>query len=645
MTSPPPPDSESTTAIPDILDQTPARSTLNPIATPAVLPLGATASTAAGGNNNNNGNVSNNLSITMNGHHRRVVTGIVDAPRQHERQLTDLGGMMDTLSLHENASSAMLPFLNGLTAAAAADNHSGITNSNSGLHAHGIHPPVSNPGLPSLSSSSGIPPNNSGLQPLLNGGLLQPSSSSTANTHTSTTHLIPPGLVNVSSASQPPPPGLESILSNSSPSPSTTLSSQPSLVPSMMENAIQQTATLVSENNRMTSLPSTQSQQEQLISGALVQQQQQQQQPSLIPSMVPQQSIQEKIEQQLVQEKQQQVIKAQQDQIEQLKAQLQQQQQQQMNQPQQQQPPPTMNNAPMPPPQTNTRPPPITHEDTTTTTNIPAHTYTGRIPSNKQDSRKLFVGGLPAEITDESFLRFFETYGPVIDSVVLLDRRTKRSRGFGFVTFRDEETALNLLNVIPGRTGRVAMNGKMCEIKASEPKTEEVSQYNEYHRRSYPNGPNMMGGHHPHSHHVGSRGYPGPYYTHHHHPPPPMISGMPYNSFTPEGNPAIYSHSTVTRANGSEGGGAEGGGGQPSVYIQNNYYTLPSSEGSGVPGEGGGGGGGTGEGYQMQQQQQQQQHAPFAYPGGAAWEPSYPGPMEDGGQDGQDDYSYGGAGM
>ena len=41
------------------------------------------------------------------------------------------------------------------------------------------------------------------------------------------------------------------------------------------------------------------------------------------------------------------------------------------------------------------------------------------------------------QVSDLSFLQFFQQYGEVIDSVVLLDRRTKRSRGFGFVTFAD----------------------------------------------------------------------------------------------------------------------------------------------------------------------------------------------------------------
>ncbi len=41
-------------------------------------------------------------------------------------------------------------------------------------------------------------------------------------------------------------------------------------------------------------------------------------------------------------------------------------------------------------------------------------------------------------VTDYTFLQFFQQYGEVVDSIVLLDRRTKRSRGFGFVTFADE---------------------------------------------------------------------------------------------------------------------------------------------------------------------------------------------------------------
>lgn len=42
------------------------------------------------------------------------------------------------------------------------------------------------------------------------------------------------------------------------------------------------------------------------------------------------------------------------------------------------------------------------------------------------------------KVSDKEFLHFFEQFGPIIDSVVMLDRVTKRSRGFGFVTFAHE---------------------------------------------------------------------------------------------------------------------------------------------------------------------------------------------------------------
>ena len=50
-------------------------------------------------------------------------------------------------------------------------------------------------------------------------------------------------------------------------------------------------------------------------------------------------------------------------------------------------------------------------------------------------------------VTDLSFLQYFQQYGEVIDSVVLLDRRTKRSRGFGFVTFADPVSFIDTYHV------------------------------------------------------------------------------------------------------------------------------------------------------------------------------------------------------
>ncbi|XP_051786638.1 heterogeneous nuclear ribonucleoprotein A3 isoform X4 [Erpetoichthys calabaricus] len=49
--------------------------------------------------------------------------------------------------------------------------------------------------------------------------------------------------------------------------------------------------------------------------------------------------------------------------------------------------------------------------------------------------RKLFIGGLSFETTDESLRAHFEQWGKLTDCVVMRDPQTKRSRGFGFVTY------------------------------------------------------------------------------------------------------------------------------------------------------------------------------------------------------------------
>ncbi|XP_046896728.1 heterogeneous nuclear ribonucleoprotein A1b isoform X8 [Hypomesus transpacificus] len=49
--------------------------------------------------------------------------------------------------------------------------------------------------------------------------------------------------------------------------------------------------------------------------------------------------------------------------------------------------------------------------------------------------RKLFIGGLSFETTDESLRAHFEQWGSLTDCVVMRDPANKRSRGFGFVTY------------------------------------------------------------------------------------------------------------------------------------------------------------------------------------------------------------------
>ncbi|KAJ0085266.1 hypothetical protein Patl1_09337 [Pistacia atlantica] len=54
---------------------------------------------------------------------------------------------------------------------------------------------------------------------------------------------------------------------------------------------------------------------------------------------------------------------------------------------------------------------------------------------------KVFVGGLAWETQSETMRRYFEQFGEILEAVVITDKNTGRSKGYGFVTFREPEAA------------------------------------------------------------------------------------------------------------------------------------------------------------------------------------------------------------
>jgi len=67
-------------------------------------------------------------------------------------------------------------------------------------------------------------------------------------------------------------------------------------------------------------------------------------------------------------------------------------------------------------------------------------------------SKKLFVGGLSWNTTNSELQQAFEAYGAVAEAKVVTDRETGRSRGFGFVTFDDEQNATRAIEELNGST-------------------------------------------------------------------------------------------------------------------------------------------------------------------------------------------------
>lgn len=82
------------------------------------------------------------------------------------------------------------------------------------------------------------------------------------------------------------------------------------------------------------------------------------------------------------------------------------------------------------------------------------------------NSKKIFVGGLPTDLTEEDFSEYFHPYGEISDCVVMYDRVTGAPRGFGFITFSDEASVDYVLRDYY----KHKIKGKWVDCKRATPK-------------------------------------------------------------------------------------------------------------------------------------------------------------------------------
>ncbi|KAF6001038.1 hypothetical protein F1559_001738 [Cyanidiococcus yangmingshanensis] len=91
------------------------------------------------------------------------------------------------------------------------------------------------------------------------------------------------------------------------------------------------------------------------------------------------------------------------------------------------------------------------------------------MPNVSRESRcKIFVGGLSWDTDEASLVAYFEKFGKLVDAVVMRNRNTGQPRGFGFVTFEDEEVARVVASM-----ERHELDGRMVETKVAVPRSAE----------------------------------------------------------------------------------------------------------------------------------------------------------------------------
>ncbi|MCD5383022.1 RNA-binding protein [Candidatus Gracilibacteria bacterium] len=78
-------------------------------------------------------------------------------------------------------------------------------------------------------------------------------------------------------------------------------------------------------------------------------------------------------------------------------------------------------------------------------------------------NNKLFVTSIEWSTTEAELTELFSEYGTVTESVIVKDRETGRSRGFGFITFETEESA----SAATSADG-VELNGRNLIVKIAE---------------------------------------------------------------------------------------------------------------------------------------------------------------------------------
>lgn len=89
---------------------------------------------------------------------------------------------------------------------------------------------------------------------------------------------------------------------------------------------------------------------------------------------------------------------------------------------------------------------------------------------------KLFVGGLPFSMSEDELNEAFAAHGKVASAVIIKDRDTGRSKGFGFVEFENEEE---------GKAAEKALNG--TELGGRSITVNEARAREERPRRDYNN--------------------------------------------------------------------------------------------------------------------------------------------------------------
>jgi cold-inducible RNA-binding protein len=84
-------------------------------------------------------------------------------------------------------------------------------------------------------------------------------------------------------------------------------------------------------------------------------------------------------------------------------------------------------------------------------------------------AKKIYVGNLSFNTTDEQLTQMFQAYGQVSSATVVKDKFTGRSRGFGFVEMDSNEEADKAISELNGKS----VEGRALKISEAQPREDK----------------------------------------------------------------------------------------------------------------------------------------------------------------------------
>lgn len=100
--------------------------------------------------------------------------------------------------------------------------------------------------------------------------------------------------------------------------------------------------------------------------------------------------------------------------------------------------------------------------------------------------KKLFVGSISFNTTEETLVSLFSQHGTVVDAALIVDRMSGRSKGIAFITFETEEEAKAAIEALNG----YELDGRALVVNVARPRVPRDNTHG-YDRRG---GDNNRGG-------------------------------------------------------------------------------------------------------------------------------------------------------